>query len=42
MSDRWVTDSYQIDNREPTSSMTNPPQTLCQQRLTAICNLADT
>ncbi len=30
MSDRWVTDSYQIDNREPTSSMTNPPQTLCQ------------
>ena len=22
--------------------MTNPPQTLCQQRLTAICNLVDT
>ncbi len=42
MSDRWVTDSYRIDDREPTSSMTNPPQTLCQQRLTAICNLVDT
>jgi hypothetical protein len=22
--------------------MTNPPQTLCQQRLTVICNLVDT
>lgn len=42
MSYRWVTDSCRIDNREPTSSMTNPPQTLCQQRLTAICNLVDT
>ena len=42
MSYRWVTDSYRIDNREPTSSMTNPPQTLCQYRLTAICNLVDT
>ena len=30
MSDRSITDSYRIDNREPTSSMTTPPQTLCQ------------
>ncbi len=42
MSYRSITDSYRIDNREPSSSMTNPPQTLCQQRLTAICNLVDT
>ena len=42
MSDRSITDSYRIDNREPTSSITNPPQTLCQQRLSAICHLADT
>ncbi len=30
MSDRWVTDSCRIDNREPTSSMMNPLLTLCQ------------